>query len=563
MTVTQDWRNKVSQPRYGMTVHRDVMIPTRDGTRLACDVYVPDQPNRYPALLSYSHYGKDLQRITGKRAPLSPLLGNGGLEAGDSEYFVSRGYVHVIADARGSGDSEGEYCYQGPKEQEDGYDIIEWMAAQPWCDGHCGMLGMSYFAVMQYMVAAQQPPHLKAIVPYEALTDRYRQSVYHGGLLNEGFWHQWWGHVCVDGMTPLSYERLPHREIDRRVAALMESPEVRHSPYLHIQLKYPRKNPLLFDWLLEPFDGPFYWERSPYRMFDRIRIPTFLVTRWTSWAVHLAGAFQAYEGIDAPKKLLVMETPSRLGPLRPWTDHHDLILRWYDHWLKGKDTGFMDEPPIQLLIKGKNEYRFEHEWPLARTRWTRLYLGPGGSLSPTQPAQSGEAHFDNDPDLPPGQLPLAITFTTEPFAADFEVTGPVAFTFHATLDQSDATWVATLRDIAPDGTSRTLTKGWLRASQRELDEEKSKPYRPWQKHTRKEALRPGQSYSYQMEIRELSNLFRAGHRLALDVRGQDSTAEDPIWVHTCNALPTWHAVQFGGIYESFLLLPVIPEKGDQ
>ena len=563
MKVGQDWRSQVSQPQYGMTVQRDVMIRTRDGTRVACDVYVPDQPGRYPALLSYSHYGKDLQRVAGKRAPLSPLIGNGGLEAGDSQYFVSRGYVHVIADARGSGDSEGEYCYQGPKEQEDGYDIIEWMAGQSWCDGNCGMLGMSYFAVMQYMVAAQQPPHLKAIVPYEALTDRYRQSVYHGGLLNEGFWHQWWGHVCVDGMTPLSYARLPQEEIDRRVAALMDSPEVRRSPYLHIQLKYPRKNPLLFDWLLEPFDGPFYWERSPYRMFDRIRIPTFLVTRWTSWAVHLAGAFEAYAGIDAPKKLLLMETPSRMGPLRPWTDHHDLILRWYDHWLKGNDTGFMDEPPIELLIKGRDEYRFEHEWPLARTRWTRLYLGPGGSLSQTPSTQAGELQFQNDPDLPPGQLPPAVTFQTEPFPADLEVTGPVAFNFHATLDQSDATWIATLRDVAPDGTSRPLTKGWLRASQRELDEEESKPYRPRQKHTRKEELRPGQSYAYAVEIREVSNLFRAGHRLALDIRGQDSTAEDPIWVLTCNALPTRHAVQFGGTHDSFLLLPVIPERGDQ
>jgi predicted acyl esterase len=120
----------------------------------------------------------------------------------------------------------------------------------------------------------------------------------------------------------------------------------------------------------------------------------------------------------------------------------------------------------------------------------------------------------------------------------------------------------TLRDVAPDGTSRTLTKGWLRASQRELDPELSKPYRPWQKHTGRENLEPGQSYAYAMEIREVSNSFRAGHRLAVDVRGQDSTAEDPIWVHTCNAVPTRHAVQYGGATESFLLLPVIPEQGD-
>lgn len=552
------WRDKVSQPTHKLRVERNVRITARDGTSLACDVYRPQEPGRYPALLSYSHYGKDLQRVTGKRAPLSPLIGNGGLEAGDSEYFVSRGYVHVIADARGSGDSAGEYCYQGPKEQEDGYDIIEWMAAQPWCDGNCGMLGMSYFGVMQYMVAAQQPPHLKAIVPYEALTDRYRQSAYHGGLLNEGFWHQWWGHVSVDGMSPLSFGRLEAGEIRRRVQDLMETPEVQRSPYLHIQLKYPKKNPLLFDWLLEPLDGPLYWERSPNRMFDRIRIPTFLATRWTSWAVHLAGAFEAYEGIDAPKKLLIMETESALGPLRPWADHQDLILRWYDHWLKDNDTGLMDEPPIRILVKGRNEYRDEQEWPLARTQWTPLYLGPGGTLSPSEPRETGSAAFDNDPDLPPGRHPPGITFETAPFEQATEVTGPVALYFTAELDQPDATWIVTLRDVAPDGKSRTLTKGWLRASHRELDPARSRPHRPYHPHTSREALVPGRAYEYAIEIRETSNVFLPGHRLALDIKGQDSTAEDPIWVHTCNALATRHAVRFGAGQRSHLLLPIIP-----
>lgn len=552
------WRDKVSQPKYKVRVERNVRIAARDGTSLACDVYLPDQPGRYPALLSYSHYGKDLQRITGKRAPLSPLIGNGGLEAGDSEYFVSRGYVHVIADARGSGDSGGEYCYQGPNEQQDGYDIIEWMAAQSWCDGNCGMLGMSYFAVMQYLVAAQQPPHLKAIVPYEALTDRYRQSAYHGGVLNEGFWHQWWGHVSVDGMSPLSFDRMAPEEIERRVRALMETPEVRRSPYLHIQLKYPKKNPLLFDWLLEPLDGPLYWERSPNRMFDRIRIPTFLATRWTSWAVHLAGAFEAYAGIDAPKKLLIMETESPLGPLRPWADHQDLILRWYDHWLKGNDTGMMDEPPIRLLIKGRNEYRDEQEWPLARTEWTPMYLGAGGSLSLEAPREAGSAEFHNDPDLPPGRHAAGISFETAAFERETEITGPVALHFSAELDQPDATWIVTLRDVAPDGKSRTLTKGWLRASHRELDSQRSKPYRPYHPHTSKQVLEPGRTYDYAIEIRETSNVFLPGHRLALDIKGQDSTAEDPIWVHTCNAVATRHTVRFGPQHRSHLLLPIIP-----
>ena len=298
--------------------------------------------------------------------------------------------------------------------------------------------------------------------------------------------------------------------------------------------------------------------RSPYRMFDRIKIPTFLATRWTSWAVHLAGAFEAYKGINAPKKLLLMETESRLGPLRPWADHQDLILRWYDHWLKGNDTGFMDEPPIRLLIKGKNEYRDEQEWPLARTQWTKMYLGPNGTLSLSRVESEGSGSFKNDPDLPPNQHAPGVSFVSAPFDAPTEMTGPVALYVHARLDQPDATWIVTVRDVAPDGASRTVTKGWLRASQRELDVEKSRPYQPYQKHVRRETLEPGQSYEFAVEIRETSNVFLPGHRIALDIKGQDTTAEDPIWVHTCNAIPTTHTVQFGGKFDSYLLLPVIP-----
>jgi predicted acyl esterase len=377
-------------------------------------------------------------------------------------------------------------------------------------------------------------------------------------VLNEGFFHQWWGHVSIGTMQPLIYDYLSKEEVSRRVAALMQTPEVQESPYLHIQLKYPEKNPLVFDFLVQPHDGPYYWERSAYTMMDRIKIPVLLMARWSGWPIHLAGAFQAWEGLATTKKMMIMETKETSGPRRPWRDHQDIILRWYDHWLKGNDTGFMDEPPIRLLIKGKNEYRDEQEWPLARTKWTKMYLGPNGTLSLSRAVTEGSGSFKNDPDLPPNQHAPGITFTSAPFDVPTEMTGPVALYVHARLDQTDATWIVTVRDVAPDGTSRTVTKGWLRASQRELDVEKSRPYQPYQKHARRETLEPGQSYEFAVEIRETSNVFLPGHRIALDIKGQDTTAEDPIWVHTCNAIPTTHTVQFGGKFDSYLLLPVIP-----
>ena len=137
----------------------------------------------------------------------------------------------------------------------------------------------------------------------------------------------------------------------------------------------------LFEGLTHPLDGPYYWEVSPYTKFDRIKIPCYMVSRWSGWPIHLPGAFSAFNGIEAPKKLMVMETEHSSGPLRPWSDDHDIILRWYDHWLKGIDTGIMEEPPIKLFIKGKNEWRYEYEWPLARTQWTKFYLRRNGGLS--------------------------------------------------------------------------------------------------------------------------------------------------------------------------------------
>ena len=554
----EDWKQRVSQPEHAMLEEKNRFVAMRDGVKLACDVFRPDAPGRYPALLSYSLYGKDVQKVAEVQRPLSPRHGNGGQEAGDTRFFVSRGYVHVIADTRGAGDSEGTYNFQGKTEQEDGYDLIEWIAAQPWCDGNVGMLGMSYFAVVQNLIAAAQPPHLKAIAPYEAYTDRYRHSVYHGGVLNEGFFHQWWGHVSIGTMQPLIYKYVSREEVNARVAALMRTPEVQDSPYLHIQLKYPEKNPLVFDFLVQPHDGPYYWERSAYTKFDRIKIPVLLMARWSGWPIHLAGAFQAWEGIGAPKKMMIMETQETSGPRRPWRDHQDIILRWYDHWLKGKDTGMMEEPPIRILVKGRNAFRDEHEWPLARTQWTRFWLQSGGALASDGPGTDGKEGFSNDPYIVQGKLAPGPDFATAPLANDLEITGPIALYLSAAIDRPDATWVVTIKDQSPDGSARVVTKGWLRASHRKLDPARSRPYKPYHPHLESEPAPVNEVVEYAIEIRETSMTFLKGHRLVLEVRGQDTQTEDPIWYHLCSPVETRHTVHYGVRHPSYLLLPVIP-----
>ena len=549
------WTERLSQPRYGIIEERNRFVTMRDGVRLAVDIFRPDAAGKFPALLSCSLYGKDVQKITDERRPLSPRHGNGGQEAGDTRFFVSRGYVHVVADVRGSGDSEGEYNFQGREEQQDGYELIEWIAAQPWCNGHVGMLGMSYFAVIQHLIAATGPPHLKAIAPYEAYTDRYRHSVYQGGLLNEGFFHQWWGHVSIGAMRPLSFKAHTEEEIRRRVEALNQTPEIQDSPYLHIQLKYPQKNPLMFDFLMEPNDGPFYWERSACRMFDRIKVPALLMVRWSAWDIHLPGAFQAWQGLQTPKKMIVFETLESTGPRRPWRDHQDIILRWYDHWLKGNDTGMMEEPPIQLLIRGKNAWRDEYEWPLQRTRWTKFWLHPDGALSTTE-TKAGAQSFTSESYIVPGKAAPSLRFATAPLGSDLEITGPIALYLAASVDQPDACWIVNIKSQAADGTMRVVTKGWLRGSHRKLDALRSKPYQPYHPHDERLPVPVNAPVEYAIEIRETSMVFAKGQRVVLEIRAQDTLVEEPIWYHQTSAVATQHCIHCGS--NSYLLLPVIP-----
>jgi hypothetical protein len=555
--MNEDWREKVSKPEYRVKEEKGVSISMRDGVRLAADIYRPDTAKPCPALLSISPYGKDVQKLPSPVGPLSPMRGNGGQEAGDTNFFVSRGYVHAIVDARGSGDSEGVYPFYGVKEHEDGYDVVEWLASQPWCDGNVGMLGMSYFGIIQYLIAAQQPPHLKAIFPYEAATDRYRQQFYHGGIMNM-FYMQWWDHVSVHGM-PFTLDENP-KEIKKIIEEMMRKEEIQTHTPLYIALKYPGKNPALFEQLTHPLDGPYHCDSSSYTKFDRIKVPCYMLYRWSAWPIHLAGAFQAFNGINAPKKMMIMETEYPSGPLRPWKDHHDLILRWYDHWLKGNDTGIMNGPPISLFIKGKNEWRDEYEWPLARTRWTRFYLRANGYLSQEPPGsdESTDA-FVNKPFPSPRDVIPGLTYRTDPLPRDSEITGPIALYLHASIDRQDATWIVAINDVSPDGSVRLVTKGWLRASHRLLDEKRSKPYQPFHPHTESIPVEPGKIDEYAIEIREASNVFKTGHRIELVVKGQDSQYEEPIWHHVCNIKETTHTVYHGSGHMSYLLLPLIPE----
>jgi len=593
MKTRKDWHELVSQVKYDIVLEEDVWVSMRDGVRLCVDIYRPKVQGKFPALVSIAQYGKDSEKLpTNPRyQPSDYMRGTGGHECGEQSYFVPRGYVQVIPDIRGAGKSEGKFSMDWGR---DGYDLIEWIAEQPWCNGNVGMLGMSTFAIPQYHIAAEQPPHLKAIFPFEGLTDWYRHHYYNGGIFNYYFQlHIYNLTAARSKQQPISFNKFTEQELQIKVKELQNNPDLRCTPCLYLITVCPEKNPLAFDLLLHPYDGEYYQQISSYNKVKDIRIPAYLGSRWNGWALHLPGAFDAYESIAAKrenKKLLLVPSDNYGGMDRPFHEVQDVCLRWYDHWLKGLDTGIMDEPPILIFIQGVNKWRYEKEWPLEVTEWTKFYLREGGKLATETPNYKEKPQvFTSDPWANPTQgfnradvlaeadpVPKAI-YETEPLSKNIEVTGPIALYWYASIESegiqartwkaseietlepltNDTDWYSKVKDIDVDGYERCVAEGWLKASHYEVDENKSKPYAPYHPHTRSLPIEPGQLILYTCDLRMTSNVFLMGHKIRLEIAAQDQV--QALWYHLPHMAKVRHTIYSSSDRASYLLLPIIPK----
>jgi putative CocE/NonD family hydrolase len=332
---------------------------------------------------------------------------------------------------------------------------------------------------------------------------------------------------------------------------------------------------------------------SPYTRFQDIRIPTYQGSRWNAWAIHLPGAFDAYEGIATPKqnkKMLLIPSDNYGGLDRPFHEIQEVCLRWYDHWLKGIDSKIMDEPPILIFVQGINKWRYENEWPLGVTEWTELFLRENGSLSTTTPGVNEKPQtFTSDPWANPTEgfsrsdvtakadpIPRAI-YETKPLSEDLEVTGPIALYWYASIESkgvrartwktseigvlepqaNDTNWYLKVKDINIDGSERCVAEGWLRASHYELDVNKSKPYAPYHPHTRSLTIEPDQVVLYASDLRMTSNVFLAGHKIRLEIAAQDQM--QAIWFHLPYMAGVKHTIYSNVDMPSHLLLPIIPK----
>jgi hypothetical protein len=541
---------------YRLIVDRDVDVPMRDGARLKADVIRPDDGDKFPAILNLGPYQKDKVWITPDTLEEKPnALMN--WETVNPEWWVPRGYACVRVDGRGSGKSPGQCEPWSLQEAIDFYDAIEWAAAQPWCNGKVGLSGISYYAINQWFVANLQPPSLKAIIPWEGFADIYRDALYHGGILNVF-------------MTNWFTAHLLHHMLGR---ASRRQPDGWQANMLH-------------HWLRNNLDsGAFHGAQAQW---DRITVPMFTVGNWTGFGLHLRGNTEAYMRAASQHKKLRIHTGSHVHPFYTEEGRRDQ-LRFLDHWLKGIDNGVMDEPPIRLAIrKGRDEiaWRDEHEWPLARTQWTKLYFdlgrpdaamlardNPATTSSRTYAASSlgtmGSTSAASSQVMGGGIKPgMGVSLETPPLPADLEVTGPLMASIWVSSATEDMDLFLTLRNFDPDGnevletgqqgTPVPVAKGWLRASHRELDPRLTLPYRPYHAHRRRLYLKPGEIVAVQVEIWPTSMVFRQGHRIRLDVQPRDGVGSQGYMHYHADYNTGTNTIFAGGDKPSYLLLPVIP-----
>ena len=564
---------KLSKPIYAVKAEKDTHVPMRDGTKLCADVFRPDSEGTFPVLVAASGYSKDIQSLDIPPQPMESLVFDHTIEAGHVDFFVRRGYAYVIADVRGTGKSEGEW--HGPyskSEQVDYYDLIEWAATQPWSNGKAGMIGISWYGVVQFLAAEQQPPHLKAVFPFEAFIDHYRWA-YNGGIIATHYWDL--ENKMVANNPKLDSERLYGKQrVKEMTDSRLEDPDIKFNPYFVRILSSPGITHTAYkDMLINPNDGPFWRERSPCDGFDKIRVPVYHAGLWGAYTM-ARGVFEAFNdpSLSVPKKAGMFLTHGLYGGPEgsqlslPFHLFSPEILRWYDHWLKGIDTGIMEEPPIKILVVGKNRFRYEREWPLSRTKWVKFYLRRFGRLAAT-PEES---------DVPPDPLvhrPPTISneiqtlrYVSPPFNEPMEITGPVALHFHASLDQDDGNFIFKMYDVQPNKERVFLEKGLLKASQRELDEKRSKPWLPRHTYANPKPVSPGEVYEYAVSMNNISCVFKEGHQLLLEMTTADPLVPQvthhkmTLHSHTIGYRLTYYKIFRDAAHQSHLLLPFIRDS---
>jgi predicted acyl esterase len=511
--------------RDGMRINWDVPITMDDGLVLRTDVFRPVKDGKYPVILSYGPYAKNLafqdgypsawQRMAEKHPDVTAGSSNlyQSWEVVDPEKWVPHDYVCVRVDSRGAGCSPGFIDHFSPREAKDFYDCIEWAGVQPWSNGKVGLNGISYYGINQWHVASLQPPHLAAMCIWEGAADWYRDMTHHGGILST-FWENWHDmqvKTAQYGAGERGKRSRVHGELVCGPETLSEAELARNRADFGTEIAS------------HPMDDEYHHARSA--KWDKITVPLFSAANWGGQGLHPRGNFEGYFRAASKQKWL------EAHGIEHWTHFYtdygrEQQLRFFDYFLHGKKEGWSKQPRVLLQVRHIDKFvpRAENEWPLKRTRWTKFYLDPAAmALTTRKPSGTALLKF--------AAMGDGLTFLTPPLARETEITGPSALKLFASSSTSDADFFIVLRVFTGDlkaivfqgaiDPHTPIGQGWLRASHRKLDKKLSKPYRPYHTHDEKQPLKRGQIVELDVEIWPTSIVVPAGYRVGVTVRGKD------------------------------------------
>lgn len=548
----------------------NVKVAMRDGIELSTDIYFPrGVKGQLPVILSRTPYDNTTEEST---------------EA--ASFYPQEGYIFIAQDVRGRNDSDGIF-YPYLNEFDDGYDTIEWIGTQPWCDGNVGMVGASYVGYVQWQAATMRSKYLKTIVPRVIGHSMYDLGWRQGGAFQLAVATMW--ALRYDGRTRQDIFGYNWEQLFNEV------------PLIELDKAAGKDIPFFRDWITHP-DYDDYWKaQSIEERYQSIDIPVLQVGGW--YDVLVNGTFHNFMGMKHQGGSHLSRTNQR-AIVGPWihnageittageldfgkasiVDLREIELRWFDHWLKGISNGVEHDSSLRIFVMGSNEWRDEHEWPLARTEFTPYYFHSGGSanslegngnLSPIKPNDEPQDHYVYNPSFPvptrggntccnPELVPWGVydqrpieyrtdilVYTSEPLKQDLEVTGPVTVKLYASTDGSDTDFTAKLIDVHPDGYAVNLCDNILRARYRES--------RNYQK-----LLEPGQTYEFTIDLWVTSNVFFKGHRIRVDISssnfprfdrnfntGKDQSRDTSLRI-------AHQTVSHDRAHPSHIILPVIP-----
>ncbi len=582
-------QNREAEPRYKVAIEKNLAMRTRDAITLRADVYRPDAAGRFPVLVMRTPYDKSQQMAMTER-----------------DYFPPRGYVLIVQDTRGRFSSEGEFA-PFVNEARDGYDTIEWAASLPWSNGKVGAVGQSYLGLVQYYAATLGPPHLVAMCPVSGPVTYYENCIYRRGVFELGWMLAYFSFMAVNTLERKGI----YQEYKAQLDSYLSHPELPLSPftteaYRHLPIadwgeRLEAGAPHFADYLHQWRDGAFWTATDIRPLVHNVTVPMMHTGSWYDAFQFdtLTMYTQMHRDARSDKarrgQRLIMGPWAHLLPYSVPTSRGtgdidfgpeaqvELLAdqeRFLRHWFEGREDEILDEPPVRIFVMGDNRWRDEREWPLARTQYTKIYLrGRGranslrgnGALKFEAPADEPADQYTYDPDNPvPTRggttLGLAsgvfdqrdveqrddiLVYTGDVLPQDLEVTGPVTMKLHASSSARDTDFTAKLVDVRPDGYAQNIAEGIVRARFRDSA---SKPT----------LIAPDKVYEYRIDLWATSHVFKAGHRLRLEVSSSNFPRYDRNQ-NTGNDLfvdrelkTARQTVHHSGPYASHIVLPVIP-----